>query len=305
MLASSLSLLFVLVKQTALQFLMLFAIFILGGLTLTLIARLTNRVFAQFAFPRLSFYLFGVVGIPFHEFSHAIFCRLFNHEITKIKWFDPAAKGGSHGAVEHRYNPWNLYQRMGHFFIGLGPTLLGPIVTLLLFYWLVPQGRGLFHAQTSNWHQLLQSTSDFTISTGHALFTRVTFTSYKFYAFLYLAICISSQIELSPADLAQVACGVPPLLITLFLGNLTATAAGSVNTSFHFATAGRSWHEMVVTFANQVSILSASFFIFATLMALISLAICAVFFDLANRLLGHRGINPFQNANTELRDPAP
>ena len=140
--------LLLILKNTALQFGFLFGAGLIGGATLTLLSRLTNNVFRQFRWPQAGTYLFGWIGVPVHEFCHAFFCRVFLHEIKSIKWFDPSGKGGAQGSVTHTYSEWNPYQRIGHFFIGLGPVLLGPALIAATFLICVPSARGLYPALT-------------------------------------------------------------------------------------------------------------------------------------------------------------
>ena len=246
-------------SHTFLQFIALFGMLFVGGIALTVISKLTSTLFQTSGFPKFGIYVFGAIGVPFHELCHAIFCKLFAHDIQSIKWFDPRGKGGSFGAVTHSYNPNNLYHRMGHFFIGLGPTLLAPIALALLFTWLVP-GAHAFHP--------FAGTGAVSTAKGFldALFHRVNFTSWSFYIFLYLAICISSQVELSPEDLNQVKLGIPPILLCLLIFNLIASALGA------------HWHSHVVQWGWHFMLLSGCLFTFAAAVALLNLAICAVIF---------------------------
>ncbi|HVK62233.1 MAG TPA: hypothetical protein VM432_11810, partial [Bdellovibrionales bacterium] len=146
--AESMSGLFTALADSLIQFLYVFGSFLAGAAVLTLLSRWTNNAFLQSRFPKAGTYVFGWIGVPIHEFSHAIFCRLFLHKVTKIKWFDPKGKNGAHGSVTHTYQPWNLYHRVGHFFIGLGPALLCPFFLGLLYWTLVPGSQFAFDPQT-------------------------------------------------------------------------------------------------------------------------------------------------------------
>lgn len=245
------------------QFLSLFGLLLLGGLTLTLISRWTSRTFESFIYPKFGLYVFGWIGVPFHEFSHAVFCKIFGHEIENVKWFDPRAKGGAVGAVTHSYDNHNPYHRVGHFFIGLGPTLLAPVALALLFCWLVPGARS-FQPFVTN------SLQGEILAFSHALFRAVNFTSLGFYCFLYLAICISSQVELSREDLNQVKIGILPILLILFFVNLIA------------CTFNWDWHRHIVNWGSKIMIFSGCLFALAVAIAMINLAICYLLFSLLN-----------------------
>lgn len=274
-----------LIHQTLIQFISLFGIFIVGGFILTLLSRWTSNVLAQFVFPRFGLYLFGLIGIPVHELSHAVFCKLFLHDVKKIKWFDAKAKGGAHGSVEHHYSPWNLYHRIGHFFIGLGPTLLGPLILAALFYLLVPASHTLLHFDGANFPSAENAIRSTLIGLTKIIASKATLKSPGFYIFLYLGICISSQTELSNADLKQVGTGVVPIAIALLLGNILAWGLNA------------HWHEKFLSLASFVCAVATSFFVFAAILSLLNLAICSLIFDFLNRLMGHQPINPFRTTS--------
>lgn len=86
--------------------------------------------------PRLIF-LSAFIGVPVHELSHALFCLLFGHKIKKIKLlqFDGS---NTLGYVQHNYNPNNVYQQCGRFFIGVAPIIVGLITVGLLTITLFP-----------------------------------------------------------------------------------------------------------------------------------------------------------------------
>ena len=266
-------LLFVL-KNTVLQFILLFGVIGVSGLCLTLLSRWTNNVFRSFVWPTIGTYLFGWIGVPVHEFCHAVFCTLFFHEIKQIKWFDPNAKNGAHGSVTHTYQPWNLYHRVGHLFIGLGPVLLAPAFLALMAYFLVPEARGAL-IPAASWHDWWRAL----IPIVHTS----TLKHYSFWIFAYLAVCISSQVELSNEDLKQAGQGVLPVLLILGVINLGSWALGF------------SWHARVIHAASVMTTWSSGVYAFAAFISLVNFLICATALGLTNKIWGRDFVNPFRS----------
>ena len=87
---------------------------------------------------RVVCYATGFIGTPIHELSHALMCIIFAHKITEIKLFQPNSADGVLGYVNHTYNRKNIYQRVGNFFIGIAPVVVGFLLLTGLFYLLLP-----------------------------------------------------------------------------------------------------------------------------------------------------------------------
>lgn len=260
-------------KFTALQFAGLFGLLFVSGMALTFVSRWTNNSFRQFHFPRFGLYLFGVIGVPLHELCHAIFAKLFFHEIESIKWFDPKGRGGSYGTVVHYYNDRNLYHRVGLFFIGLGPVLLAPLILFLGYRFLVPEAATF----TLSGAKGFSVASDFLQS----LLSPRNLSSWGFYFFLYFALCLTSQMELSPDDLKIASGGVLPILGILFVIN---SAAVAFNYNLHA--------KLSQGFSSVLALWSACF-VTALVIAILNLLFCVVLLSVLNRFCGKESVNPF------------
>jgi hypothetical protein len=225
------------------------------GLALAFVMHLLARFIAENAcrvIGRNAFLaLFGWLGTIIHEGGHALFCLLFCHRITAIKWFDFSGKDGALGYVRHSYDPDSLYQRIGLFFIGIGPILLGTVVLYAASRYLL--GEELFallrHTADAALLTAKHSFAALAMATGQscrtilaALFTAHTLTSWKFYLFLYLTFSVGSSITLSPQDIKGAASGLVSLagmllvfnVVTNWLGVVPATVFRSLSSSYSF-----------------------------------------------------------------------
>lgn len=97
----------------------------------------------------------GCLGIIIHEGAHLLMALVFGHQIDEVKFFAPpkeAAATARLGYVAHSYNPHNLYQRLGNFFIGQAP-IAGIVTSMLLVTKLV-------------WPQLLEAAGNLAWAIG-------------------------------------------------------------------------------------------------------------------------------------------
>lgn len=197
------------------------------------IARRTCRLIGRSAFLAL----FGWLGTMVHEGGHALFCLLFGHRITAIKWFDCSCRDGSYGYVRHSYDPDSLYQHSGRFFIGIGPLLLGTAVIyysariLLGTELLVPLNQNtaaaLLTANTS-FAALATALGQSCLNLLTTLFTARNLTSWQLYLFLYLSFSVGSAITLSPQDIKGTWSGFVVLTGLLLAFNVGTSWLGSV-----------------------------------------------------------------------------
>lgn len=171
--------------------------------------------------------LTGFIGVPIHEFSHAVAALFFGHKITAIKLFQRPDENGTLGYVSHSYNPRNLYQQVGNFFIGVAPIFGGTFAIIALMRLIIPISYNEFiNIVVKNLYikALNKTTIDgIVISYGaliKGIFTLKNFENPYFYIYLFLGICISSHISLSYADMKGASKGVSVIFLILLVLNI-------------------------------------------------------------------------------------
>jgi hypothetical protein len=206
------------------------------GLLLFLCARFTRTCYVKSAGYELGVKLdiiaTGWIGTPVHELGHALFCVLFRHRIIDMKLYSPDPEEGTLGYVAHDFNPRSRFQKIGNFFIGIGPILFGAVVLYALMYYLMPGMIGLFSQvqeqsagmaediNTGRWLNLWNAFYASSASVLGGIFDARNFLSWKFWIFLYLSFCIASHMELSPPDIKGAQSGLLTFVITILALNL-------------------------------------------------------------------------------------
>lgn len=214
--------------KTGLETLYFSGAIIIVGLLLGFLENQANRNF-QKSLGRNAIMVTGVIGTPVHELSHALTALIFGHKITDIKLFQRPDRDGVMGYVNHAYNSKNIYHQVGNFFIGIAPIFGGLLVIMALMGLLMPQ------VLESYMVVVTQGMAVETLSVAafagvfsaylellKLIFAWGNFQDITFYLFLFLAICISSHISLSPADIKGAFKG----LIFIFLILLILNAIG-------------------------------------------------------------------------------
>lgn len=253
---------------------------------LSVLSRAASSLSQQFIWPKLPLLAFGWIGVPVHELSHAMACWAFGHRVRRMKWFDPAGRGGAHGAVEHEFNPSNPYHRAGQLFIGLAPALIGPLVVVALFAFLVSA------SPEATFHTLVTPTSwvEGARLGLHTVLEPAVWSSPRFWLFAYLAACVCTQIELSSADLGQARSGAIVIAILALVVN-TGLAAASFVTNGGY---GLAWHARAMTALESGARVWTSL---ASLSVAVSAATLAVLWLVASaiHLLARKPVpNPFR-----------
>jgi hypothetical protein len=205
------------------------------GLVIQFISQLTFKSLAN-AFGPGGTYLVAWLGTPVHELGHALFCIIFMHRIEEIRFFKPDQNTGTLGYVYHKWNPKNPWHVLGNFFIGIGPMVLGCAVLFALFYFLIPDSSRVWDSIIGSVNNLGNSSSiggyftvfrDSTLSIIKLIFTFSNLSIWQFWVFLYLSICIASNVRLSWADIKGSFSGLGCIILPFLLLNLICFLTGN------------------------------------------------------------------------------
>lgn len=229
------------------------------GLLLAAVMQVVNRMSARQAIRLLGYwgyiYLFGWLGVPVHEIGHFIFAKLFGFKVDGLVLFNPNRYGTAEGSLRFRMNGCNPIQRVGLFFTGMGPVVLGSSLIFAAAYFLLgaPVARAMDAAAVDS--AAFSSLESLQALAGQiwsgarvvlgSLLQVENLTNWKFYLFVYIAFSIGSNITLSAADMRIILSGFGAILgllvafnvLTAWIGDFTLAylAAFSRFYSFFYA----------------------------------------------------------------------
>jgi len=216
--------------QTASLFLGVF----IFGLLIHFISQLSFKSLGNSLGPKGT-YLVAWLGTPIHELGHALFCLIFGHRIEDMKIFTPDPNSGTLGYVYHTWNPKNPWHVLGNFFIGIGPVVLGCAVLFGLFYFLIPDSGTVWNTIITNVSNLEKGAPigsypvvfrDSALAIIKLIFTWDNLAFWRFWVFLYLSICVASNIRLSWADVKGSLSGLGCIIMPFLILNLILLLAG-------------------------------------------------------------------------------
>lgn len=199
-------------KLSALFLIGIIGSFIVIGLLIGFIENISNKAI-QLRFGRKAVIVTGIIGTTIHEFSHYLMCKLFMHKVKSVKWFSTSVNDDNElGYVSHSYNRNSIYQRVGNFFIGVAPIIVGSLILVGFFYLLLPESFNSIYSQI-NIKDSVSDISSFNIISLISvlyknfiliiknLFALENLTTFKFWIYLFISISISTHMSLSKADL--------------------------------------------------------------------------------------------------------
>ena len=221
-----------------------------------------------------------------------------------MKLYTPNSTDGTLGYVHHAYNLNSTYHRIGNFFIGVGPIIFGAVVLYAALYFLIPNKEVIFSDIEAQSHTLVAGVrGDYsagftslwgtTQTTLTSMFNAANFSDYRFWIFLYLAICVSSHMELSPADIKGATGGLISLVLFFLFLNLLILGLEATGASAHFG----SWWDYIKleNYSSGVNKWVGTFgalFVFASIISGFNFVVSYILLSLFNVVKGKGLINP-------------
>jgi hypothetical protein len=259
------------------------------GLLIQFISQLTFRSMER-SFGSQGVYLVAWLGTPIHELGHALFCLIFGHRIESMSLFRPDPATGTLGYIYHKWNPKNPWHVLGNFFIGVGPMVLGSAVLFALFYFLIPDSARVWDSISTSVGAVSRDSlmagyfnvfRDSTLAIIKIIFTWANLSLWQFWLFLYLSVCVASNIRLSWADFKGSLSGLGCIVLFFILMNLVFLLVGFSSEEF---------------FPSAVASLGAvySVLILALIMALVGFVLVYIFAATWYRLRYKGILNPFK-----------
>ncbi len=276
------------------------------GLLLYFLSRFTRITYVKSAGVKLDIIFTGWIGTPVHEMGHAIFCVLFRHRIVAMKLYNPDPADGALGYVSHTFDERSRYQKIGNFFIGIGPILFGSLVLYALLYFLLPhlsllvlqaqqQGTHMAHdMRGGSWLSAWQVAYSSAAGIFKGVFSAENFSSWRFWLFLYLSFCIASHMTLSPPDIKGAKNGLITVVVTLLICNLIILGIEALG--FH-SYAGSYWQYVKLdTYSVYInSFLGAlgALLTYALIISGVNFVVSYIGLSIYNLVKGRGFINPF------------
>jgi len=197
---------------------------VLGPLALlSVLLHVVHRLLTGRLFERLGWkgvLVTAWLGVPVHEFSHLLMCRVFGHRVEKVQLFAPDKRTGRLGVVQHAWKRGNLYQQIGRFFIGVAPLVGGSAVLWALTRLLLPQAPlAADLSATAGIAEFAGAVGATATSLGTALTGDGALGEWRTWIYVYLCVCVGAHLAPSASDLRGGRAGFLVLLLLLLVAN--------------------------------------------------------------------------------------
>lgn len=218
-------------------------------------------------------YATALIGVPVHEMGHALMCVVFGHKVEQIKLVQFGAEDGTMGFVNHSYEPNNMFHRIGLFFIGIAPILMGVVVITLTLFFTLPE---TFH----KWIEAVRASGEMSDILGTAgilmtsLFSLENLSNPWFYLFMVLSVSIASHMSLSKSDIVGAGSGLISMYIIAVIFNLV------------FLSAKGGEMGIAELFMNEYNVFMLSISLIAILLAGFASMIAFLLYETKKRIFG-------------------
>lgn len=228
MLQSVLDFLSKLLLSTLWQIVTVMGAFLFFGTILYILARTSRKIHVNRFGYGADLYITAWIGTPVHELGHALFSILFGHKIHDISLYSPN-NDDCLGYVSYSYNHKNPWCLLGTFFSSIGPILLGSLVIYFMVKLMLPNGQTIINilsgirADFSSFNGFMNLVGSIVVAvppTLNELWNAISIGGWKVWLFIYLSICISAHMELSPADFKCAIPGVVLVIVVALIINL-------------------------------------------------------------------------------------
>lgn len=214
-----------LLLATLWQIVTVMGVFLFFGTILYLLACASRKIHVNRFGNGADTYITAWIGTPVHELGHALFSLIFGHRIHDISLYSPG-DDGCLGYVQYSYNHKNPWCLLGTFFSSIGPILLGSLVIYFMVKLMLPNGQEILHlmsyihADFSSFDGFLNLVGSIVVlvpPTLKELWLALNIGGWKVWLFLYLSVCISAHMALSPADFK---CSIPGVVLIIVVALL-------------------------------------------------------------------------------------
>lgn len=154
---------------------------------------------------------------------------IFRHKIEEIKLFQIDDESGTLGYVNHSYNPKNVYQRMGCFFIGIAPILVISVLLFLFARVLIPETVGTA-TETIRSASPDNGVGSILLAYGNAVGTFFSGAADRhWWIFVLVGAFFSLHMTLSVADIKGARSGLLLVLVMLLIMNILLRVIGGAD----------------------------------------------------------------------------
>jgi hypothetical protein len=188
-----------------------------------------NTIERSFGYKKMA-YTTGWIGVPLHEFSHLLACKIFRLDVAAVKFFEPDGSG-TLGYVQFNHHG-TFMNRVGCFVVGIAPLISGISVILVLGLLLVPGVDQLisrivvasFEINLLSVHAYLLLMGQASLEGFRLLFNIENLLRWQFWVFLYVSSCISIHLSPCYSDQQIARAGITSAIILVIIGNAIAAA---------------------------------------------------------------------------------